>query len=61
MNWGRSIVVVLTVKVNYMNALIPTSKVVNHDSILCGYDTNMQESQNMAVYAVLLRSQRMNE
>ena len=47
---------VLTVKVNYMNASIPTSKVVNLDLILCGYHINMQVSQIMAVYAIFLRS-----
>ena len=52
---------VLTDKVNYMNASIPTSMVVNHDSILYDYHITMQDFQNMAVYAVLLRSQRRNE
>ena len=42
----------LTVKVNYMNALIPVSKLVNHESNQSGYENNMQKSQNMAVYAV---------
>lgn len=31
----------LIVKVNYMNASIPISKVVNHDPNLCGYEILM--------------------
>ena len=42
----------LIVKVNYMNASIPISKVVNHDPNLCGYEILMQKPHNMAVYNI---------
>ncbi len=42
---------VLTVKLSYMNTSAPISKVVNLNSDLCGCETNVQKSRNMAVYA----------